>query len=280
VKEFSYRSSQPAVGHFPGHHRSRSGDSGQEFRAHVPLHDAPDVRRLDLHASLRDPMGQWVARVASERKAIPVYAVADLSASMGYIGERRKLDVLADFTESLAWSAWRTGDAFGFVGADEAIRDDWFLPLVRSRGAGTELSSRLRRFEPGGKNAQGLLGAHALLRRQRSMVFLMSDFHWPLPGLDRLLGSLAHHEVVPVVLWDRAEFAPPATGGGRLALLTDAETGRRRALWLRPFVRERWQALFKERQEALAALFRRHRTRPLYVMDGFNADAVTAHFHG
>ena len=44
-------------------------------------------------------------RVASERKAVPVYAVADLSASMAYEGRFRKLDVLADFVEALAWSA-------------------------------------------------------------------------------------------------------------------------------------------------------------------------------
>ena len=283
MKEFSYRIAQPALGHSPGHHRSRSGDSGHEFRGHVPLHDAPDVRRIDLHASLRDPMGQWLARVASERKAVPVYAVADLSASMGFVGERRKLDVLADFTQSLAWSAWRTGDAFGFVGCDEAVRTDWLQPLTRTRGAGQVLAKRLRRFEPGGRTALGLGSVHRWLRRQRSLVFLVSDFHLPLVQLDALLASLAHHEVVPVLLWDRAEFEPPqhSVGGlGRLGVLEDAETGQRRVLWLRRSVRERWQRHMAERRDALATTFRRHRVRPLTLLDGFDADAVTAHFHG
>ena len=280
MKEFSYRIQHPALGHFPGHHRSRAGDSGQEFRSHVPLHDAPDVRRIDLHASLRDPMGQWLARVASERKAVPVYAVADLSASMGFVGERRKLDVLADFTQSLAWSAWRTGDAFGFVGCDETVRTDWVQPLVRTRGAGHALAERLRSFEPSGRHAMGLGGAHRWLRRQRAMVFLLSDFHLPLEQLDALLASMAHHELVPVLLWDRAEFEPPARSNGRLGVLEDAETGQRRVLWLRRSVRERWQRQMTERRDALTALFRRHRLRPLVLLDGFDADAVTAHFHG
>jgi hypothetical protein len=283
LKEFSYRIAQPALGHFPGHHRSRSGDSGHEYRGHVPLHDAPDVRRIDLHASLRDPMGQWLARVASERKAVPVYAVADLSASMGFVGERRKLDVLADFTQSLAWSAWRTGDAFGFVGCDEAVRTDWLQPLTRTRGAGHVLAQRLRSFEPSGRTAQGLAGAHRWLRRQRALVFLVSDFHLPLAQIDALLASLAHHELVPVLLWDRAEFEPPqhSIGAvGRLGVLEDAETGQRRVLWLRRSVRERWQRQMAERRDALAAVFRRHRVRPLTLLDGFDADAVTAHFHG
>jgi len=280
LKEFSYRVGQPALGHFPGHHRSRSGDSGHEFRSHVPLHDAPDVRRIDLHASLRDPMGQWLARVASERKAVPVYAVADLSASMGFAGERRKLDVLADFTQSLAWSAWRTGDAFGFIGCDEAVRADWIQPLMRTRGAGQVLAQRLRSLQPTGRHAQGLLGAHRWLRSQRSMVFLFSDFHLPLEQIDSLLVSLAHHELVPVLLWDRAEFEAPAHSNGRLGVLEDPETGQRRVLWLRRSVRERWQRQMAQRREALVAVFRRHRVRPMFVLDGFDADAVTAHFHG
>ena len=36
------------------------GASGFEFRGHVPLTDLPDVRRLDLHASLRDPFGNTI----------------------------------------------------------------------------------------------------------------------------------------------------------------------------------------------------------------------------
>ena len=47
---------------FPAHHRSTRGDSGFEFRGHAPLLDAPDPRRLDLHASLRDPFGDWIVR--------------------------------------------------------------------------------------------------------------------------------------------------------------------------------------------------------------------------
>jgi hypothetical protein len=278
LKEFAYRIAQPALGHFPGHHRSRSGDSGHEFRGHVPLHDAPDVRRLDLHASLRDPMQQWLARVASERKAVPVYAVADLSASIGFVGERRKLDVLADFVQSLAWSAWRTGDPFGFVGCDTAVRSDWVQPPSRSRGAGQVLAQRLRAFEPAGRDALGLHGAHRWLRGRRALVFVLSDFHLPAAQIDALLLSLAHHEVVPVLLWDRAEFEPPARSHGRLGLLQDAETGERRVLWLRRSVRERWHSLMAQRRDELAALFRRHRVRPLWLLDGFDADAVSAHF--
>ena len=277
VQEFHYRSAAPARGHFPGHHRSRSGDSGFEFRGHADLLDAPDPRRLDLHASLRDPFGGWIVRVYSQRQSIPVVMVADLSASMRFEGRQRKLDVVADFAESLAWSAWRTGDSFGFIGCDSAVRSDWLLPQTRSRAAGSGVAQRLRGLQATGRSAQGLLDAHHHLPRQRALVFLLSDFHLPGADITALLRSLAHHMLVPVVVWDRLEFGLSAPRG--LAPVVDLESGRRRLVWWRPALREKWLAHQHAHREALMQQFGAQRLKPLFIEDGFEADAVTRHFH-
>jgi len=274
VQEFHYRVRHPAGGHTPGAHRSRRGDSGLEFRGHVPLVDAADLRRIDLHASLRDPLGQWQVKVFSERKAVPVVVVADLSASMGFEGRRRRLDVLADFTTAAARSAWRHGDAFGFVGCDDLPRHDWLLPPTRQRGAGDALAARLRAHAPQG-SARGLARAAASLPLRRSLVFLVSDFHAPLDDIDTVLDALAAHEVVPVLLWDAEEFAPPADG---ISYLADAESPSRRMVWMRPALRQRWLEARIARRAALHALFDRHRLDPLELFDGYRADAVSAHF--
>ncbi|HSW21755.1 MAG TPA: MxaS protein, partial [Burkholderiaceae bacterium] len=249
---------------------------GSEFRAHAPLIDVPDVRRLDLHASLRDPLGQWLVRVNSERMAIPVAVIADLSASVGFEGGQRKLDVLADFVESLSWSAWRNGDSFGFVGCDEGVRSEWVLPHTRARGAGIALAASLRRLAPAGRSAQGLLAAHRHLMRQRSLLFLISDFHLPLELVARALDSLADHEVVPVVLWQPQEFGLGSATG--IADVIDPESGLRRALWWRPSLRARWEAAQRDRRAALLGEFGRRRLAPLLIEGAFDADAVTRHF--
>ena len=276
IQELHYRFGSPALGHFPGRHRSTRGDSGFEFRGHAALIDAPDARRIDLHASLRDPFGGWKVRVHSQRKSIAVALVADLSASMGFDGSRRKLDVVADLAESLAWSAWRSGDSFGFIGCDATVREDLRLHPTRSRGAGSALAASLRTLRPQGASAQGLLAAHRHLGRHRALVFLVSDFHLPLPDIKAALASLAHHDVVPVVIWDPAEFAVDARYG--LAHVVDAEDGQQRLVWWRPALRERWQARRRERREALLHIFRLQRLRPLFIEDAFRADAVTKHF--
>ena len=283
VPELHYRIGAAVLGHFPARHRSTRGDSGFEYRGQVGLLDAPDPRRLDLHASLRDPFGDWKVRVYSQRKAVPVVMVADLSASMGFVGARRRLDVVADFVDSLSVSAWRSGDSFGFVGCDASVRNDLLLLPTRLRGAGARLAQTLRSLRLGGgvaaagASSRGLSSAHRQLGRQRALVFLVSDFHLPLAEVAGVLASMAHHDLVPVVVWDAIELTLSARFG--LAHIVDPETGRQRLVGWRAALRERWHEALQQRRDALLHLFRAHRLKPLFIEAGFDADAVTRHFH-
>lgn len=280
ISEIHYRTAAPVLGYFPGHHRSRRGDSGFEFRGHASLLDAPDPRRLDLHASLRDPFGGWRVRLYSERMAMPVVVVADLSASMAFEGRHSRPTVLADFVQSLALSSWRTGDRFGFVGCDTQVRPEWLLLPTRARGPGEALAQALRAGVPmaaSSRSAAGLVQAASKLGRQRALVFLVSDFHLPPADIHAVLASLSLHEVVPVVLWDALEFEPAATRG--LLHTVDPESGQRRLVWWRPALRARWQGAVAQRRAQLKANFAARRLRPLFIEGAFDADAVTRHFH-
>jgi hypothetical protein len=108
-------------------------------------------------------------------------------------------------------------------------------------------------------------------------VFLVSDFHWPEDLLPDVLNSLAGHEVVPVVLWDRAEFELPVRNG--LAWVSDCESHEQRLVWLRPALREQWAGQLARAQDALQEAMRPWLLRPLFLLDGFDPDAVTAYFH-
>jgi len=276
IREFHYRLPWRARGHLPGYHPGTQPGSGFEFRGHSPLLASPDPRRLDVRASLSDPFGQWLVRVFNQRASVPVHLVADLTASMGFVGHHRKFDVLADLAASLGYSAWRTGDPFGFVGFEREVRRDLYLPLTRLRGAGPDLGQRLQDLGPTGTAADGLLEVHRYLGRNRSLVFLASDFHFPLSLTERALTSLASHDVVPVVLWDPAEYRHLPRFG--LVRLRDPETGREQTLLLRARLRQRIADSFAERREKLVALFTRAGRPPLFLEHGFDPDRLTSYF--
>jgi uncharacterized protein (DUF58 family) len=274
--EFRYAVGWRAANHLPGTHAGSGLGGGYEFAGYVPFLAHPDPRRLDLRASLRDPFGQWMTRAFRPRAAIPVHVLADLSASLGFRGASSKLDTLAEIAAACAYSAYRAGDSFGFLGCDEAIRWDLHLPCRFHKGAAAELGERLRRFRPQGRSAAGLSQAAPQLGRRRALVFLASDFHFPLERLAGLLDSLSRHDVVPVALWDSAEYQRlPAFG---LACLEDPETGERRRLWLRPALREKFRAAFARRRVELERLCLARGRAPFFVIDRFDADALTRYF--
>ena len=144
--DFQYRVPWRADSYYPGSHPGRQRGDGYEIRGILPLHVAGDPRRFDLRASLRDPFEQLLVRVYQQRSVVPVFGLADVSASMGFVGQTCKFDMLVEFVNSLAYSAYQVGDPFALTACDAIIRDELSLPLTRARGARTRITERLRHW--------------------------------------------------------------------------------------------------------------------------------------
>jgi hypothetical protein len=265
--EFHYQVSWRTHGATPGHHYSTQFGGGFEFHGHAPLISHPDPRNLDIHASLHDPFGQFAVRTFRQRSSIPVFVVADLSASMNFIGTVSKPETRAWITACVAYSAFRTGDPFGFVACGETIDPKLLVPLRWYKGIAPELFNRLRNFSPAEQSANGLFQAAPFLGRRKALVFLVSDFHFSLATLSRLMQTLETHDVVPIVVWDSLEVPRPGHGFYRLM---DPETGKSRLLLLRPGLTNKFRSKFEKRRE-----FGRE---PFFVSDQFDPDRLTHYF--
>jgi uncharacterized protein (DUF58 family) len=275
-REFHYRLPQRIGGWRPGSHRGSSLGAGQEFVSHMRLYDRPDPRRLDLRASLRNIQQEWLVRVNRQQASIAVHAVVDVSASMGFGSRRSKLHVAAEFVEALGQSTFRVGDALGMLAFDSRERTDLFVPAMVSRGMGETMGTLLRSSTGAAGDAAGLLDAIQHLAGRRGLVFLVSDFHWPLASMSVALDSLVQSFVVPVVIWDAAEIHPPAHDG--LAQLRDMESGAQRTLWMRPRMREKWLESTVARRTELNQLFASRGIRPFYVTGHFDGEAMSQYF--
>lgn len=290
--EFHYKLPQRYGGQRPGAHHGTSLGAGQQFAAHRRLLDHPDPRRIDLRASLRDVNGDWLVRIARQRVAVPVHALVDVSASMRFGARRSKLAVVGDFVDALGHSAFRAGDPVGLLAFDEREREDLFLPARHSRGVGSVMAEMVRSSPasppPPKRHGKahvadplaGLRHCAARLAGRRGLVFLVSDFHgMATESLAEVLDLLTPAVVLPVLVWDAAEAAPPEADA--LLAVSDAETGVRRTLWLRPSLRDDWRSAVAARRRELHALFDARALPPFELIDGagrFDAEALTRYF--
>lgn len=249
--------------HAGAHVSSEVGGFGV-FRDQAPFLRYPDARRIDLRATLRDPFGETHVRRFEQRNAIDVYAVVDLSASMGFVGAVDRFEVTCDLCATLAFSATRIGDRFGLIAGGDVLRESAFLPATLSRSAALHAVDRLRDERPAGAGAESLKTAAMRLGAARKLVLLVSDFRWPASLVQSVFEALALHDVSPVALVDSVELNPPRWG---LLELRDPETARRRIAVMRPALRQKWIDVESRRRAKLIQLAAGRVRPPIFVED-------------
>ena len=277
IKEFSYHIGWRNRGRHPGRHASTQRGMGMEFIGHTTLVAYPDPRRIDLRQTIRDPMEQVYVRLFNQKSATPVFAICDMSGSMNFGAKTRKIRRAADIVESIARSTSRNADPFGFVGFDEIVREDWISTASFKSQRAIELMERLKEHHPQMVSGNGIADVWRYLPRERSLVFMVSDFHMPLKQLEEALANLLKHHIVPVVLWDADEYTSLPEFG--ITAVTDPESGLKRTLFLRKEYRDRIIAAFEARREAIYKLFMQFDMPPFFVEGEFDADALTEYFH-
>ena len=283
-QEFYYHLGWRARGAQLGPHPTRTSGGNADFQSYVPFIETR-IQDASIYVPLYVPCRiHLMSRAYHERGAVAVYAIIDLSASMRFTGNSEKYQLMADIAASAAWSALRSGDSFGLVACDNVVRSDLFEPPTHRRGLADEIRTKLLKQQKTNatETASKPLSASALplaaqqLRQKRSLVFLISDFHISDVFLDKTLDSLAPHDVVPLVLWDSAEYNNiPAWGWARVR---DMEGGGDRSLFLRPSLVRLIKTCYAERRKNIIAQCARAGTRaPFFIEDTFNAERLTRH---
>jgi uncharacterized protein (DUF58 family) len=276
IKEFSYHISWRSRGRHNGSHSSTQRGMGMEFRGHTTLFSYPDPRRIDIRQTIRDPLEQVYVRIFNQKSSTPVFVMTDLSGSMGF-GKKSKIALASQISRSIAMSATNNGDPFGFIGFDDNVREDWLCTSSFRPHQALELTEKLSTFVPNAVGSEGLKDANRYLPREKSLVFLISDFHMSLESLEESLTLMMQHHIIPIVLWNSAEYKNLPEFG--ITSVTDSETGEQRTLFLRKDMRAKIIASFEERRAALTALLMRYDMPPFFVEDDFDADGLTEYFY-
>lgn len=277
IKEFNYHIGWRSRGSHAGNHASTQRGVGMEFSGHTTLLSYPDPRRIDIRLTIRDPLEQVYVRIFNQKSATPVFMINDLSGSMNFGSKHRKVALSAEIMKSIAMSATHNSDSFGYIGFDDVVREDWLCTASYRPQSALQMAESLKEFHPQHVGSRGLLDVSRYLPRERSLIFLVSDFHMPLEDLESSLSLLLRHHIVPVVLWDSSEYKRLPEFG--IASLTDCETGNRRTLLLRKELRDRIVQNFENRKAEIESLFLQYDMPPFFVEDDFDADALTEYFY-
>ena len=270
---------------FPGAHPGKQLGQGFAFREHESLIRAREHKRIDIHATLKNPFGEIMVRTFNQRSAIPVRVVADLSASMTTPKAARKIAVMSDAISSIAFSAYQHGDKFSLIPCNDSIDPALVMPASIDISSLENVLPMIAQKAGGGSSALPDIGRY--LGTQRGLVFLISDFLYSRDILDATLKVLSRQIVVPLILLsrklpgDRATNAIPQPRGAisGLVALVDSETGRRRKIFMRRSIKHRYHENIDRFYQDLDRYLRSNGVRPLFIEGDFDADLVNQYFH-
>jgi uncharacterized protein (DUF58 family) len=261
--------------HF-GEHRGTQRGLGFEFKGNVSLIDYPDARRLDLRQTLRDPYEQVQVKLFNQDNTTPIFAVCDLSSSMQFKGQGRKLDLAKEIAASIAYSAFEKSDVFSFIAYNNHVIEELTLSLSHHVHQSFEVIEQLGEYKKMRVGAEGILEVPQYLSQNRGLVFWISDFHMPMPIVEQALNAMSAHQVIPIVLWDDYEHKKlPKFGFGNMI---DPETGLNKTIFFREAVRAQFENAFIARKQELDALFTRFDSQAVYLSGKYDPDVMSHYF--
>jgi uncharacterized protein (DUF58 family) len=230
-----------------------------EVREYEP---GDDVRTIDWNVSAR--MGHPFVKKFTEERELTVFLAVDASASERFgTAAARKLELAAEVSALLAFSAIRNNDRVGLLLFTDRV--ETFVSPRKGREHGLRVLRELLAYEPAGRGTD-ISGALEVFRRvvtKRSVVFLVSDFQDD--GYERILRVISRkHDVVAIVVSDPREETLPNVG---LVAVEDPETGERSVM-------DTGSAAVRRRYAA-AATADRDRTRETIRRIGLDALELT-----
>jgi uncharacterized protein (DUF58 family) len=239
-----------------GDYRSLFYGQGVDFADLREYQPGDDIRYIDWNVTARTDIPH--VRQYIEDREISAWFLLDLSPSMDFGAiDNLKRTVLINFVATIARLLTRNGNRIGAI-----LYSDRVEQAIPARGGRiqvlrliNDLLKRQQTPRAPFTDLSLLLNSGLYALKQRSLIFVISDFI-SAPGWEKPLRLLnQHHEVLTIRLFDPRETDLPDIGP---IVMEDAETGEQ--LYVDtgdPGFRRRFAAAAAQREAEIATTFRR-----------------------
>lgn len=203
-----------------GEYHSVFKGQGVEFEEVREYQHGDDIRTIDWNVTAR--MGEPFVKRYREERELTVLLLVDMSSSSRFGStEQAKVEMAAELSAVLAFSAIKNNDQVGLVLFTDRIEK--FIPPKKGKKHVLRLIRDLLAFEtPGGHtDIQCALEFLSRITSRKSVVFLISDFL--SSGYEKTLRVVNNrHDLIAISITDPREVELPPVG---FVELQDAETG-------------------------------------------------------
>jgi len=220
VRQIEIRTNRLVESVLGGEYNSAFRGRGMEFEEVREYQPGDEIRTIDWNVTAR--AGAPFVKTFREERELTVVTLVDVSPSERFgSGAQQKIELAAEFSAVIAFSAIRNGDKVGTILFTDEVEK--YIPPKKGKKHVLRVIRELLTFRPEsqGTDVEEALRFLAKVIRRRATVFLISDFL--ADNFEKALAAVrGKHDVIAVRTSDPREATLPDVG---LVTLQDAETG-------------------------------------------------------
>ena len=108
------------------------------------------------------------------------------------------------------------------------------------------------------------------------MVFWISDFHYPLDKIEKILNELSNHHVIPLFISSENEIEKLPKYGFRKFI--DSELEIENEIFLRPSVKLKILSDYKKVQDKIFHIFTKKQLKQLVINENIDIEVIQKYF--
>jgi len=275
IKQFTYSISWRSRNNRYGNNLSSKIGNDFEYSGSKNFNDHPDLTRIDIKNSITDPYENIYVKTYNLNNPINLVVLCDISSSM-FVSKNNDVMMKA-LSKIIAKSAIDQGDRFGMICFNDSIENNYLLePGNNFQYINKWIDGII--FDTNRNSSNGIKKIDKYLPEEKSLVFLISDFHYSLKKIDRILGQLSNHHVIPIFISSEGEIRKMPNYGFRK--FTDSELDLEHEVFLRPSVKDKILSDYEEMKIKIFNVFSKKHLKQIVINGDIDIETIQKYFLG
>ena len=271
--QFSYSVSWRSNNNRYGNNLSSKIGNDFEYSGSKNFNDHPDLTRLDIKNSITDPYENIFVKTYNLNNPINLIALCDTSSSMSVV--KKNNVIVKDLSKIIAASAIEQGDKFSMLCYNDVITNKFMLEpgdnlqYINQWIDEVELNSNK-------SSSNAAEDINKYLPEEKSLIFWISDFHYPLGKIEKILSHLSSHHVIPLFISSEGEIKRLPRYGFRKFI--DSESNIEHEIFLRPSIKEKILDDYKNTKDKIFQIFSKKQLKQIVVKEQIDIENIQKYF--
>jgi len=273
INQFTYSISWRSKNNRYGSNLSSKIGNDFEYSGSKNFNDHPDLTRIDIKNSITDPYENIYVKTYNLNNPINLVALCDISSSV--LVNKINSVLIKDISKVIAKSAISHGDKFSMLCYNDIIEKKLILEPGNNQQYINQWINSMK-FDKGRVSSNAMKTIDKYLPDERSLVFWISDFHYPLDDIKKILNLLSTHHVIPLFISSEGEIKKLPKYGFRKFI--DSEKNSEHEIFLRPSIKKKILLDYINTKKQIFDIFTKKQIKQIVLNEKIDIKEIQKYF--